>query len=117
MSAEEYAARTPVVSIATRTKDGREIVTLIWAVVVDGSAYIRNGYGAASKWFGRASRNGGVAFADGDVRYPIRLERADPKVFDAVDEAYRSKYPDGYGLTEITTEPMRSNTLRVVVDD
>jgi hypothetical protein len=33
--------------------DGHEVVTPIWAVVVDGVPYIRSGYGTQPSWYRR----------------------------------------------------------------
>lgn len=113
MSVLTYLADTNVVHIATRTGDGREILTPIWAVVIDTTAYIRNGFGADSRWYRRAVRNGNVAFADGTRRYPVTLEPTTPELLESVDQAYRAKYTGQSGLAEVTAEPARSNTLRV----
>src|SRR5260370_40931422 len=48
MTAIDYFTRTDTVHIATELRDGGEVVTPIWAVVVDGVPYIRNGYGGLS---------------------------------------------------------------------
>ena len=53
-TAIDYFTRTDTVHIATERPDGGEVVTPIWAVVVDGVPYIRSGYGAGSKWYLRA---------------------------------------------------------------
>lgn len=108
----EHLRATDVVRIATRTVDGREIITPIWSVVVDGSGYVRNGFGEASRWYRRATKNGGVAFADGPRRYAATLERADPGVLDTVDAAYLRKYR-GQPTAAVVAEPARSYTLRV----
>jgi hypothetical protein len=63
-----YLATTNDVIIATELKAGGEIETPIWAVVVDGQGYIRNGFGEASRWYKRAQRTHRAAFVDGDRR-------------------------------------------------
>ena len=52
-------------------------MTPIWAVVVDDMPYIRNGYGARSKWYRRVQRTGRAAFIDGPHRYPVTIENVD----------------------------------------
>jgi hypothetical protein len=48
VTAIDYFTRTDTVHIATERRDGCEVVTPIWAVVLDRVPYIRSGYGAGS---------------------------------------------------------------------
>jgi len=89
----EYFEHTPIVHIVTTNDAGREVVTPIWAVVTHGRAYIRNGHGPESKWFGRVVRAHAAEFADGERRIPVTAETIlDHEVLDRVDDAYRAKY-------------------------
>jgi hypothetical protein len=117
MSAIDYFARTGTVHIATERQDGSEVVTPIWAVVVDGVPYVRSGYGAASKWYGRVQRTGQAAFIDGPRRYPVTVTNLDDEAVNTkVDEAYRAKYADqGPALSQAISPPVRARTMRVTV--
>jgi hypothetical protein len=116
MAAIEYLDKTDTVSIATELKAGGEVVTLIWAVVVDGVPYIRNAYGEGSKWFRRLLRTGHAEFVDGSNRYPVTVEKVDDSsLISQVDAAYRSKYAgQGSPTEQVVSEPTRSRTYRVM---
>jgi hypothetical protein len=111
----DHLARTDTVHIATQRRDGGEVVTPIWAVVADGVPYIRSGYGPDSLWYRRALRTGRAAFADGDTRYPVTLERVvDDATISAVDRAYEAKYASYAGpLRQMVAAEARPDTLRV----
>jgi hypothetical protein len=115
MSAVDYLARTDVVHIATEPRDGPEVVTPIWAVVVDGVPYIRSGYGSGSKWYRRVRRTGRAAFTDGPQRFPVTVEDLDDEeTNDKVDDAYRAKYAgSGSSLDTMVSPQARPYTLRV----
>jgi hypothetical protein len=111
-----YLASTDDVILATELKAGGEIHTEIWAVVVDGEGYIRNGFGEASKWYRRAQRTHRAAFLDGDRRYPVTiLDVDDEAILAAVDAAYTAKYR-GPGLSAVVSPDTRRYTMRVVRD-
>ena len=108
-----YLATTSDVIIATELKAGGEIETPIWAVVVDGQGYIRNGFGEASRWYRRAQRTHRAAFVDGERRYPVTIEDvSDEATLAAVDAAYRQKY-SGTGLSAVVSAGTREYTMRV----
>jgi hypothetical protein len=115
MSAVEYVGETDTIHIVTETRDGRDIVTPIWGVVVDGVPYIRNGYGESSKWYARVRHTGRIAFADGSKRYPATTTLVDdPAELDRVDAAYRAKYRGQEpGVTDVNAPAVRRYTLRV----
>lgn len=110
-----YFETTPVVHIVTMNDTGHEVATPIWAVVTRGHAYVRNGYGPASKWFGRVVRAHAAAFVDGDRRIPATAEPAlDADTLDHVDEAYREKYAgEPEALAMILSAGPRGDTLRI----
>jgi hypothetical protein len=102
-----YLSTTADVMLATELKAGGEINTEIWAVVVDGEGYIRNGFGEASKWNRRAQRTHRAAFFDGDHRYPVViLDVDDEAILTAVDVAYTAKYR-GPGLSAVVSPETR----------
>ncbi len=116
MPAIEYLDKTDTVRIATELKAGGEVVTLIWSVVVDGVPYIRNAYGDGSKWFRRLLRTNHAVFVDGSQRYPVTVAPlTDEEINLRVDAAYRSKYAgQGSATEQVTSEPTRSRTYRVI---
>jgi hypothetical protein len=117
MTALDYFANTDTVRIATSLRSGGEVVTPIWAVVVDGVPYIRSGYGPDSKWFRRVHRTGHAAFVDGAQRYQAAVvDIADEATLGAVDAAYRAKYARQSGVTEMVAASARDCTLRVDLD-
>ncbi|MFB2597029.1 DUF2255 family protein [Herbiconiux sp. P17] len=115
MGAVEYVGETDTIRIVSETRDGREIETPIWGVVVDGVPYIRNGYGVKSKWYARVRRSGRLAFADGSARYPAAVELVDDAAeLDRVDAAYTVKYRGQEpAVTEVNAPTVRAFTLRI----
>jgi hypothetical protein len=117
MTAIDYFTQTGTVHIATTLRDGREVVTPIWAVVVDGVPYIRSGYGPRSRWHRHVQRTGRAAFIDGPHRYPVTIENLDDETVNSkVDEAYRAKYADqGGALRQVVSPQVRAYTMRVTL--
>lgn len=115
MTAIDYLARTGTVHIATQRRDGAEVVTPIWAVVVDGVPYVRSGYGAGSTWYRRVQRTGRAAFIDGPHRYPVTVENLDDETINGqVDQAYRAKYAgQGTALRQVVSPQVRAYTMRI----
>lgn len=115
MTAIDHLAQTDTVRIATELRKGGEVVTPIWAVVVDGVPYIRSGYGGDSKWYRRAQRTGRAAFIDGSERYPVTVENVtDEETRNKVDDAYRAKYAGhGTSLSQMVTPEAREYTMRI----
>jgi hypothetical protein len=118
MAAIDYLADTDTVHIATESPDGREVVTPIWSVVVDGVPYIRAAFGADTKWYQRIQRTRRAAFIDGTDRYQVSVENVDDDAEnDRVDDAYRAKFPDeGQALTDVIAPLARSLTMRLTVE-
>jgi len=115
MAAIDYFTRTDTVRIATGLRDGGEVVTPIWAVVVDGAPYIRSAYGSEAKWYRCVQRTGKATFVDGPDRYPVKIESVDDEETNAeVDEAYRTKYAgQGEALRRMVVPPARACTMRI----
>ncbi|QYF74378.1 DUF2255 family protein [Cryobacterium sp. PAMC25264] len=112
----DYLSHTDDLMIATTLKTGGEIGTEIWAVVVDGAGYIRNGFGQTSKWYRRVQRSHQAAFINGDRRYPVTIEDVDDEAtINAVDAAYGKKYR-GPGVSAVLSSGTRRYTMRVVPD-
>jgi len=111
----EYFEQTPVVHIVTTNDAGREVITPIWAVVSREHAYIRNGHGPGSKWFGRVLRGHAAEFDDDGRRIPVSAEPVlDADTLDRVDEAYREKYAAmGEPLQMMLAAGPRGDTLLI----
>jgi hypothetical protein len=98
---------TETVTIVTTHADGRVVATPIWAVVVDGTPYLRAAFGPRTGWHRRAlARGAAMSLGDGklaerdaeaalaDPRVPVTvtpIDASDP-VQDAVSAAYEAKY-------------------------
>jgi hypothetical protein len=114
VAALDYFENTDTIRIATGLRAGGEVVTPIWAVVVDGVPYIRSGYGPDSKWYRRVHRTGHAAFVDGARRYQAAIaDIADEPTLAAVDAAYRAKYAGQTGTSEMVARSARDCTMRV----
>lgn len=118
MTALDYFTRTSTIHIATELKAGGEVVTPIWAVVVDGVPYMRSGYGATSKWYRRVRRTHHATFVDGRHRYPATVEPVTDEATKAkVDAAYRAKYGSGPSVDDVVAPNVRDFTLRIDLEE
>jgi hypothetical protein len=116
-TAIDYFAGTDTVHIATEPRNGEEVITPIWAVVVDGAPYIRSGYGHLSPWYRRLQLSGSAVFVNGAHRYPVTLENLhDEAINRKVDDAYRAKYAgQGWPLCEVISPQVRARTMRITL--
>jgi hypothetical protein len=119
VTAHDYFTRTQTITIITTSKEGREVSTPIWGVLVDGVPYIRNGHGEDSAWYRRLRRTWRAAFADRGSRYRARIELvSDEPTKNLVDEAYKAKYRgQGTALREVISPSVRDYTMKVILDD
>jgi hypothetical protein len=101
--------------LATEMWDRREIVTPIWAVVVDGVPYIRSGY-ARSHWYRRVQGTGRAGFIDSPERYAVTIENLNGEAINRkVDEAYRAKYAGrGRALRQVVSPQVRAYAMRII---
>jgi hypothetical protein len=99
--------RTREVHVATRTKP-----LPIWAVVVDGEAYVRSYRGERGAWYRRALREGRIELEGIEAR--VEPER-DPEINDRVSDAFRAKYAArSPGSTDAMVTPeVVATTLRL----
>ena len=90
--------RAEEVHIGTRrdaSSSGHE--TIIWAVVVDGGAFVRSVRGGKGRWFREASANPEVTLRVNDERVPARaVPETDARTIEGVSEAIREKYGTSY---------------------
>ena len=108
---------TDEVRVETRrdaSSPGRE--TVIWAVVVDGEAFVRSVRGAKGRWYREASANPDVTLRVNDRRVPVRaVPETDARIIEGVSEAIREKYGASFpGPTAaMLREEVRATTLRL----
>lgn len=90
--------------------------TVIWAVVVDGEAFVRSVRGAKGRWYREASANPDVTLRVNDWRVPVRaVPETDARTIEGVSEAIREKYGASFpGPTAaMLREEVRATTLRL----
>ncbi len=87
--------------------------TWIWCVAVDGRLYVRPWNGVSSRWYQAAmAQHAGRIVAAGET-YEVSFSRADPALAEAIDDAYRAKYPGKEYLPDMIGEGPRSATVRI----
>jgi hypothetical protein len=87
--------------------------TWIWCVAVEGQLYVRPWNGKASRWYGAAMRQGAGRLVAAGETYAVTYVQAGDEVFDAVDAAYRAKYPGAEYLPDMVGEGPRGATVRI----
>ncbi len=110
--------RTEEVHIETR-RDASSPAheTVIWAVVVDGGAFVRSVRGGKGRWYREASANPEVTLRVNDERVPARaVPETDARTIEKVSEAIREKYGASYpGPTAaMLREEVLATTLRLL---
>jgi hypothetical protein len=91
--------------------------TVIWAVVVDGDAFVRSVRGEKGRWYREASANPDVVLRVDDRRVPVRaVPETEARTIEKVGEAIREKYGASYpGPTAaMLREEVLSTTLRLL---
>ena len=91
--------------------------TLIWAVVVDGGAFVRSVRGGKGRWYREASANPEVTLRVNDERVPVRAvpetgARTIGKVSEAIREKYGASYPGP--TAAMLREEVLATTLRLL---
>ena len=110
--------RTDEVHIETRrdaSSPGHE--TVIWAVVVDGNAFVRSVRGGKGRWYREASANPDVTLRVDDRRMPVRaVPETDARTIEKVSGAIREKYGASFpGPTAaMLREEVLATTLRLL---
>jgi hypothetical protein len=110
--------RTEEVHIGTR-RDASSPAheTVIWAVVVDGDAFMRSVRGGKGRWYREASANPEVTIRTNDERVPVlAVPEADARTIEKVSEAIREKYGASFpGPTAaMVREEVLATTLRLL---
>ena len=110
--------RTEEVQIETR-RDASSPAheTVIWAVVVDGGAFVRSVRGGKGRWYREASANPDVTLRVDDRRVPVRVvPETDARTIEKVSAAIREKYGASFpGPTAaMVREEVLATTLRLL---
>jgi hypothetical protein len=110
-----YLADRSVVTVVTTKRNGDDVSTPIWSVVVNDVPYIRSEYGQAGQWYRRAIARERVGFEIGDDIERVGIEPVtDEAELARVDDAYRAKYARSASSLEMMLTPLaRECTLRV----
>ena len=90
--------------------------TLIWAVVVDGGAFVRSVRGGRGRWYREDSANPEVTIRTNDELVPvIAVPEADARTIEKVSEAIRERYGASFpGQTAaMLREEILATTLRL----
>lgn len=91
--------------------------TVIWAVVVDDSVFVRSVRGEKGRWYREASASREATLRVDGRRVPVRVvPETDAAVIGKVSEAYREKYEASYpGPTAaMVREEVLATTLRLL---
>ena len=91
--------------------------TVIWAVVVDGGAFVRSVRGGKGRPYREASANPEVTLRVNDKRAPVlAVSEADARIIEGVSEAIRDKYGASFpGPTAaLLREEVLATTLRLL---
>jgi hypothetical protein len=88
----------------------------VWAVVVDGEAYVRSYRGERGAWYRRALREGRVEIEGIAAR--VERER-DPKLNERISDAFRAKYGERSpsSTDAMVTPEVAATTLRLVAPE
>ena len=110
--------RTEEVHIETR-RDASSPAheTVIWAVVVDGGAFVRSVRGGKGRWYREASANPDVTLRVVDRRVPVHaVPETDARTIEKVSGAIREKYGASFpGPTAaMVREEVLATTLRLL---
>jgi hypothetical protein len=105
------------IGIEPLRRDGtlRNSVT-IWIVRLGDALYVRSAYGRRAGWFRAAQMGHEGRLRAGSMEKDVRFVDADPKLNDAIDNAYRAKYRShgaSYVNMMIAAEA-RSATLKLI---
>lgn len=101
------------VHIAGIRRDGSaRSPVIIWAVVVEGSVFVRSALGASAAWYRGVLGHGEAVlqWRGGSIRVTAVPDASHD---DAVDRAYLAKYRRAWEGTDASGSPTRETTLRL----
>ncbi len=106
--------RTEEVEIETVTGDGLVHRTIIWAIVDDGSVYIRSYRGPDARWYREALANPAVALhVDGRRIAATAIPATDPASIERTSRGFVRKYPDDPATPKMIRPDVLELTLRL----
>ncbi len=110
----ELIDRTEEIRIGTSI-DGADVHrTIIWAVVDDGTVFVRSYVGASARWYREAIANPDVTIHVGDRSLPARATlAADPDSIDRTSRALVRKYSDDPATPRMNRPEVLDLTLRL----
>src|SRR5438105_2512326 len=88
--------------------------TWIWSVAVDDILYVRAYSGQKSRWYQAAARQRAGRIVSADMTKDATFEPVVGSINDAIDGAYRAKYPDSPYLASTIGARARSATMKVM---
>ena len=104
---------TEEVHVRTRSGD-RTVDTIIWIVIVDGTAYVRSVDGKTGHWYQRALADPRVSIlVDGGEIGFTAVHVDDPDEIERVSDALRAKYRPGGSLDRMVRDEVLDTTLRL----
>lgn len=100
------------VELETRRRGGRVRRTPVWAVVVDGRAYVRSWHGSRGRWYQDLVRQPDITLHVEGRAVPVTAVREeDPVVVDRVSQAYTQKYDFSAYARQYAAEMVLPETL------
>ncbi len=87
--------------------------TWIWCVAHEGGLYARPWNGKLSRWYRAAIEQKAGRIVAAGKTYEVVFAPAEAVVAEAIDDAYRAKYPGKEYLPDMVGEGPRSATVRI----
>lgn len=91
--------------------------TWIWSVVVDDALYVRGYNGQQSRWYQAAVKQKAGRISSAGMTKEVNFERAQGRINDRIDDAYREKYKRSPYLKPMIGERARSATVKITPRD
>ena len=111
----ETIATTEDLFVAPFREDGTTYGTdtQTWALVVDGTVYVRAAHGPASRWYQAAVAQGAGRVRVADAYYDVTFEAAGNENEAEIDAAYEAKYPGSSAVPIMQGAGPKSATVRI----
>jgi hypothetical protein len=102
--------------IAPFREDGKTYgtPTWIWAVVVDGSLYVRAYNGVNSRWYKSATRQKAGRIIAAGMTKEVTFEPVTGEINNVIDEAYKKKYSNSPYLSPMISDRARAATVKII---
>ena len=110
----DLIARAEEVEIETQAPGGAAHRTIIWAVVDDGSVFVRSVRGAGARWYREARANPAVALhVDGRRLTATAVPATDPDAVERTSDGFRRKYAGDPSTPSMVVPGILDTTLRL----